>query len=72
VIEAPSERANALARRAPLLAATAALVAHLPALGNRYALDDAAILANPAIASWRSLPGALAAPWWYDTRPPGA
>ena len=36
-------------------------------LFNRLALDDAAIFAHPAIASWRALPRALVSPWWYST-----
>ncbi len=56
-----------LTRRAPLLVALAAVVATLGALFNRLALDDAAIFAHPAIASWRTLPQALVSPWWYAT-----
>jgi tetratricopeptide (TPR) repeat protein len=56
-----------LTRRAPLLVALAAVAANLGALFNRLALDDAAIFAHPAIASWRVLPRALVSPWWYST-----
>ena len=52
---------------APLLAALVALAANVGALFDRLALDDTAIFAHPAIASWRALPGALLSPWWYST-----
>ncbi|HEV7991604.1 MAG TPA: hypothetical protein VGP25_07245, partial [Gemmatimonadaceae bacterium] len=52
--------------RAPLFAALAAVLAHLRALGNGYAFDDVAIVAHPLVQSARTLPSALAAPWWYD------
>src|SRR5689334_12747768 len=56
-----------LPRSAPLVAALAAVVVNFGALFGRLALDDTAIFAHPAIASWRALPGALVSPWWYAT-----
>ena len=41
----------------------AAVVSHLSALANQFALDDDYILANPAIQSLRTVPAALASPW---------
>lgn len=46
----------------------AAVATHLSALRNQFPFDDAVILANPAIQSLRTLPAALASPWWYTTR----
>src|SRR5712664_3292710 len=45
----------------------AAVGSHLPALANQFALDDDFILANPAIQSLRTVPAALASPWWDTT-----
>ena len=45
----------------------AAIIAHLPALGNQLAVDDAYILSNPAIQSLHTLPAAIASPWWFAT-----
>ncbi|HEX7981733.1 MAG TPA: hypothetical protein VF461_24210 [Gemmatimonadaceae bacterium] len=52
---------------APLIVALAAVAANFGALFDQLALDDRAIFAHPALASWRALPGALASPWWYDS-----
>jgi len=56
-----------LPRSAPFVAALAAVVVNFGALFGRLALDDTELFVHPAIASWRTLPGALASPWWYDT-----
>jgi len=52
---------------APLAVALTAVVCNVGALFDRLALDDTAIFAHPAIASWGALPRALASPWWYAT-----
>ena len=52
----------------PLVCALAAALAHARALGNGYALDDATIVAHPLLQSARTLPAALASPWWFETR----
>jgi len=59
--------ATPLSRHAQLGVWLAAVVSHLPAVHNGLPLDDAYILANPAIDSLRTLPAALASPWWYGT-----
>jgi hypothetical protein len=46
----------------------AAVATHLPSLRNGFPLDDAYILANPAIQSLRTVGAALGSPWWYGTR----
>jgi hypothetical protein len=51
--------------RAPLFVGLAAVLVHLRALRNGYAFDDAAIVSHPLVQSVRTLPEALAAPWWY-------
>ena len=56
-----------LPRSAPFVAALAAVVVNFGALFGRLALDDTELFVHPAIASWRTLPGALGSPWWYDT-----
>jgi Flp pilus assembly protein TadD len=57
----------AAGRVAPWFAGLSAAAAHLGALRNGYAFDDAAIVSHPLIQSAGSLPAALASPWWYDT-----
>ena len=52
---------------APVSVALAALAVTFGALFDRLALDDTAIFAHPAIASWHTLPQALGSPWWYAT-----
>jgi hypothetical protein len=51
----------------PLIAALLAVAVNVGALFGRLALDDTAIFAHPALASWHSLPRALVSPWWYAT-----
>lgn len=63
-LDAPSGRVSRSALVAVFLGA---VVTHLSALANQFPLDDAVILANPAIQSLRTLPAALASPWWYMT-----
>ncbi|HEY2064318.1 MAG TPA: hypothetical protein VGG84_00050, partial [Gemmatimonadaceae bacterium] len=53
--------------RAQIAVFLAAVVSHLPALANQFAIDDAIIIANPAIASLRTVPAALTSAWWYTT-----
>ena len=52
---------------APLAVALAALAVNFGALFDGLALDDTAIFAHPALASWRALPSALVSPWWCAT-----
>lgn len=52
---------------APLIAGMAAIAVNVGALYDRLALDDTAIFAHPALASWHALPRALVSPWWYAT-----
>jgi protein O-mannosyl-transferase len=53
---------------ADALVAGVALLVSVAALANGRALDDIPITAHPLLQSWRTLPAALGAAWWYDAR----
>lgn len=58
---------DARRRRALLLVALVTLAIYLRAAWNGWAIDDAVIAAHPLLQSVRTLPAAIASPWWYPT-----
>src|SRR5690349_2769526 len=65
---ARSECTNDLRRRrVPWFVGLVTLVLHARAVLNGWAIDDAVIAAHPLLQSVRTLPAAIASPWWYPT-----
>lgn len=65
-LKTPTETDNPT-RAWALIPALLALATFVPALANARPADDAVILSNPLLAHWRTLPTALASPWWHTT-----